>query len=110
MVCAYNIQREGWQDYKPYIDCLTTYYLLEKSVNPSLKHYTYWYRQFLMQVFSHDSVLQLVPNTAIPFLLEYSSSGDPDNQLSSLILALRMIFINTSTDTDAPELRMSSRP
>ena len=108
MVCAYNIQGKGWQDYKSYIDYLTGYYLLEKSANPSLKNYTRRYRQFLMQVFSRDSILQLIPNTGILPLLEYSSDGDPDNRLSSLILALRMIFINIPAGTDAPELRMLS--
>ena len=59
-----------------------------------------------MQVFSPDSVLQLVPNTAIPLLLEYSTSGTVDKRLSSLIPALSMIFINTLTDcTDSLDLQ-----
>ena len=59
-----------------------------------------------MQVFSPDSVLQLVPNAAIPLLLEYSTGGAPHERLSSLIPALGMIFINTPTHfTDSTELR-----
>ena len=62
-----------------------------------------------MQVFSPDSVLQLVPNTAIPLLLKYSTSGAVDKRLPSLIPALGMIFINTPTDcTDSPDLRKLS--
>ena len=67
-----------------------------------------------MQVFSRDSVLQLVPSSAIPLLLEYSDGGPPDEQLGSLIPALGMIFINTPTVgndkelVDMPELRRLS--
>lgn len=108
MIYTYNIQGERWQDYKSYIDCLIAYYLLEKSANLSLKNYIRHYRQFLMQIFSRDSILQLVPNAGISPFLEYSGGGDPDDRLSSLISALGMIFLNTPAGTDAPELRMLS--
>jgi Kyakuja-Dileera-Zisupton transposase len=63
-----------------------------------------------MQVFSPDSVLQLVPHAAIPLLLQYSTSGVVNERLSSLIPALGMIFINMSTEcTDSPDLRKLSR-
>ena len=73
-----------------------------------------------MQVFSRDSVLQLVPNSAITLLLEYSNDRPPDKRLGSLIPALAMIFINTPNTSNtlslgdqelinAPELRRLSR-
>ena len=71
-------------------------------------------KQLLLQVFSHDTVLQLVPSSAIPLLLEYSDGGPPDQQLGSLIPALGMIFINTRTIgndkelVDVPKLRQLS--
>jgi Kyakuja-Dileera-Zisupton transposase len=51
-----------------------------------------------VQVFSPDSVLQLVPNAAISLLLEYSAGGPIPERLPSLIPALGMIFLNTPTD------------
>jgi hypothetical protein len=63
-----------------------------------------------MQVFSPDSVLQLVPHAAIPLLLQYSTSGVVNERLPSLIPALGIIFINTPTEcTDSPDLRKLSR-
>ena len=76
------------------------------QAKPGLQDYTRRYRQLLMQVFSPDSVLQLVPNAAIPLLLQYSTGGAIDERLPSLIPALGMIFINTPTDCiDSPDLR-----
>ena len=104
--CTYKLQGDCYEDYRPYIDCLTKYYTLEEGIETRLKAYTRRYRQLLTQVFSPDSVLQLVPNAAISLLLEYSTGGDPDERLSSLIPALGMIFLNTPADcTDSPELR-----
>jgi hypothetical protein len=97
------------EDYTPYIDCLTRYYSLENDAKAGPRNYTRRYKQLLLQVFSPDSVLQLLPNTAIPLLLEYSTSGAVDKRLPSLIPALGMIFINTPTDcTDSPDLRKLS--
>jgi len=104
--------RTWYQDFSPYIDCLTRYDILEKSKD--YKDYTRRYKQLLLQIFSRDSVLQLVPSSAIPLLLEYSDGGPPDEQLGSLIPALGMIFINTPTVgndkelVDMPELRRLS--
>ena len=82
---------------------------LETKANPALQNYTRRYRQLLMQVFSPDSVLQLVPNAAVPLLLQYSTGGAIDERLSSLIPAFGMIFINTPPDcADSPDLRRLS--
>lgn len=59
-------------------------------------------------------MLQLVPNSAISLLVEYSNGGPPNERLSSFIPALGMVFINTPTvahnkePIDAPELRRLS--
>ena len=79
------------------------------------KDYTRRYRQLLLQVFSRDSVLQLIPVSAIPLLLQYSVGGPPDKALGALIPAFGMLFINTPTISDSeepintPELRQLSR-
>ena len=79
------------------------------------KDYTRRYRQLLLQVFSRDSVLQLIPVSAIPLLLQYSVDGPPDKALSALIPAFGMLFINTPTISDSeepintPELRQLSK-
>jgi len=79
------------------------------------KDYTRRYRQLLLQVFSRDSVLQLIPVSAIPLLLQYSVGGPPDKALSAFIPAFGMLFINTPTISDSeepintPELRQLSR-
>jgi hypothetical protein len=60
-------------------------------------------------------VLQLVPNSAISLLVEYSNGGPPNERLGSFIPALGMVFINTPTvahnkePIDASELRQLSR-
>ena len=106
IISTYKLQGDGHQDYTPYVDCLTRYYDLEMQAKPGLQDYTRRYRQLLMQVFSPDSVLQLVPNAAIPLLLQYSTGGAIDERLPSLIPALGMNFINTPTDCiDSPDLR-----
>jgi hypothetical protein len=51
-------------------------------------------RQLLQQTFSADSVLQVVPRKAIPFMLEYADGTDPDPALTALLPALGMIFTN----------------
>jgi len=53
-------------DYSTYTVRLSVYYCLEQSDDKKL--YIRRYRQFLLQVFSADSILQLVPNTAIQLL------------------------------------------
>ena len=52
--------------YSTYTVRLSVYYRLEQSDDKKL--YTRRYRQFLLQVFSADSILQLVPNAAIQLL------------------------------------------
>ena len=79
-------------DYSTYTACLSAYHRLEQSDDKKL--YTRRYRQFLLQVFSADSVLQLVPNAAIQLLQKYSEGGPPDPRLQPLIPALGMIFLN----------------
>jgi hypothetical protein len=109
VISTYKLQGDGSRDYTPYIDCLTRYYSLETAAEPSLRDYTKRYKQLLAQVFSPDSVLQLVPNAAISLLLEYSTGGALDERLKSLIPALGMIFLNTPADcTDSPDLRKLS--
>src|SRR5439155_6935207 len=63
-------------DYSTYTACLSAYHRLEQSDDKKL--YTRRYRQFLLQVFSADSVLQLVPNAAIQLLQKYSEGCPPD--------------------------------
>src|SRR5436190_20838661 len=79
-------------DYSTYTACLSAYHRLEQSDDKKL--YTRRYRQFLLQVFSADSVLQLVPNAAIQLLQKYSEGCPPDPRLQPLIPALGMIFLN----------------
>src|SRR5213592_1344611 len=79
-------------DYSTYTACLSAYHRLEQSDDKKL--YTHRYRQFLLQVFSADSVLPLVPNAAIQLLQKYSEGGPPDPRLQPLIPALGMIFLN----------------
>jgi hypothetical protein len=45
-------------------------------------------------MFSVDSVLQVVPLKAIPFMLEYTDGSDPNPALTALLPALGMIFTN----------------
>ena len=63
-------------DYSTYTACLSAYHRLEQSDDKKL--YTRRYRQFLLQVFSADSVLQLVPIAALQLLQKYSEGGPPD--------------------------------
>lgn len=93
-------------DYRSFIFCLTRYDILETT--NEFKDYTRRYRQFLLQVFSRDSVLQLVPHSAIQLLREYSTGSPHDHRLRSLIPALGMIFINMPTlrnEIEESELR-----
>jgi hypothetical protein len=75
------------------------------------RNYTARYRQLLLQLFSDDSILQLIPYSAIPLLSQYSSSGYPDPRLQALIPAFGMLFINAITPpyfgppVDSHELR-----
>src|SRR5436305_9762730 len=84
-------------DYSTYTACLSAYHRLEQSDDKKL--YTHRYRQILLQVFSADSVLQLIPNAAIPLLQKYSEGGPPDPRLQPIIPALKMIFLNTCQST-----------
>lgn len=95
VIYTYKLQGNDYEDYWSYIDCLIRYYSLEKDAKNGLTIYTRRYRQLLTQVFSPDSILQLIPNAAISLLLKYSIDGAPNERLSSLIPALGMIFINT---------------
>ena len=96
-------------NYNIYSACLLAYCNLEQSnKNPV---YVRRYRQFLLQVFSTDNVLQLVPNAAISLLQKYSEGEPPDRRLQPLIPALGMIFLNIDQLNDRsiqmgmPELR-----
>ena len=109
IISTHKPQSDGHQDYTSYTDCLTRYYSLETETKAALQNYTRRYRQLLMQIFSSDSVLQLVSNAAISLLFHYSTDEVIDERLSSLIPALSMIFINTLTDcTDSLDLRKLS--
>ena len=96
----------GLEDYTPFINCLTTYCgFADHNENKHLK-YTNRYKQLLLQVFSPDSVLQLVTHAAIPLLREYAAGGPISEKLPSLIPALGMIFLNTPPNyLDSQELR-----
>ena len=96
----------GHEDYSPFINCLTKYCGLEDHGENKHLKYTRRYKQLLLQVFSPDSVLQLVPHAAIPFLREYSAGRPISERLPSLVPALGMIFLNKPPDhLDSPELR-----
>jgi hypothetical protein len=63
------------------------------------------YRGFLRQVFSNDSILQLIPHAAISLFQEYSKGGAPDRRLQPLIPALGLLFRESDHDDPIPELR-----
>jgi hypothetical protein len=63
------------------------------------------YRGLLRQVFSNDSILQLVPHAAIPLLQAHSMGGAPDHRLQPLIPALGLLFRESDREDPIPELR-----
>ena len=65
------------------------------------------YQQFLRQIFSSDSVLQLITPRAIPLLLRYSNGEQPDPALSALVPALGMLFINLYSESQGPQFEPS---
>lgn len=67
---------------------------ITKSANLHLR-----FRQLLQQIFSPDSILQVVPLSAIPLMLEYAHGGDPAPTLTALLPALGMIFTNLNPKT-----------
>ena len=89
--------------YNAYKDAIMAYYDLEagdsqcQAVLPRL-------RSFLRQVFSNDSVLQLIPHAVIPLLQAYSKNGPPDDRLEPLIPALGMIFQESDRQNPWPHL------
>ena len=58
------------------------------------------FRQLLQQIFSSDSVLQLVPLAAVRHLKLYSESGETSNALIALIPAFGMIYCNLPSLTE----------
>ena len=92
------MEGDGDQDYTPYINCLTKYYNFEEHDEYRHVKYTRRYKHLLLQVFSSDSVLQIVPHAAIPLLLEYSTTGHISDKLPPLIPGLGMLFVNKTPD------------
>jgi hypothetical protein len=62
------------------------------------------YRQLLQQVFSLDSVLQLVALDSIPLLKAYAEGERPRPRLSPLLPALGMLFVNLYSGTEPQEV------
>lgn len=57
------------------------------------------FRQLLQQIFSSDSILQLITPAAIPLLIEYANGDHPNIRLNAFIPALGMIFTNMQAET-----------
>jgi hypothetical protein len=55
------------------------------------------FKQLLQQIFSPDSVLQVVPLAAIPLLNSYCESGEASQTLLALLPAFGMIYCNLSS-------------
>lgn len=82
---------------------------MESETDQSYKHR---YKLLLSQVFSYDSVCQLIPQNAIPHLLSYAMDGDVDERLGAFVPALGMVFRSLprgKTPADQPELRQLCR-
>jgi hypothetical protein len=62
------------------------------------------YHQLLQQVFSFDSILQLVALDSIPLLNAYAEGQPPGPRLSPLVPALGMIFVNLYSGTECQEV------
>ena len=58
------------------------------------------FRQLLQQIFSADSVLQLVPSAAITHLRSYSETGTTSKSLLALVPAFGMLYCNLSSLSD----------
>ena len=58
----------------------------------------------LPQVFSNDSILQLVPHAVIPLLQAYSMGGAPDHRLQPPIPALSLLFQESDREDPIPKL------
>ena len=85
---------------------------LESLKDQQAVKYTHRYKYLLIQVFSSDSVLQLIPHAAIPLPHEYSARGQIPERLPSLIPGLGMLSLNKPPaylDESQPELRDLSR-
>jgi len=93
----------GNGDYRIFLSSLSAYYNLEAQSENSA--FVEWYRGLLHQVFSNDSILQLVPYTTIPLLQAYSTGGAPDHRLQPLIPALGLLFQESDGEEPIPELR-----
>jgi hypothetical protein len=75
---------------------LRFYWLNEIPKEKSMKRF----RQLLEQIFSSDSVLQLVPSAAISHLRSYSNEGTASKSLLALVPAFGMIYCNLSHLSD----------
>ena len=95
------IERELWEnddETKVLFEALAFY--ASTSGQSKLLHR---YRQLLRQIFSSDSILQLITLRAIPLLRNYAGGQLPDPSLSAFVPALGMLFTNLYTNSQKPE-------
>src|SRR5208282_1839250 len=65
------------------------------------------YRQFLQQIFSSDSILQLVTPSSIPLLHLYSVNARFNPKLGALIPALGMLFRNLCSESQDSQFKLN---
>lgn len=69
-------------------------------ISAKLSNFLRRFQQLLQQIFSSDSILQLVTPAAIPLLLAYSKGQGIDPKLGPLVPGLGMLFRNLYVDTE----------
>ena len=80
---------------------LTVYYETRNTASPDLHNR---YRQLLQQMFSSDSILQLITWAAIPLMLDYAEGQAPDDRLTPFVPALGMVFRNLQSPQEPQEV------
>jgi hypothetical protein len=87
---------------------LSTYCKLEVTEAPAEVRLRL--HQLLRQIFSSDSVLQLITPDAIPYLTSYSDGNEPDPRLSALVPAFGMLHMNLDGTPASASVEVLLRP